>query len=81
MGRFDLIGNAAHFIRAGFANTISVDELLQLETGHLKFVPLKPTLSLTAVIVWKKYRLLSRSSTVFLKELRQCIDEASEKEP
>lgn len=78
VGRFDLIGNAAHFIRAGFANTISVDELLQLETGHLKFVPLKPTLSLTAVIVWKKYRLLSRSSTVFLKELRQCIDEASE---
>lgn len=78
VGRFDLISNASHFIRTGIANALGIDELLQLETGHLKFVPLKPTLSLTAVIVWKKYRLLSRSSTVFLKELRQCIDEASE---
>lgn len=71
VGRFDLISNASHFIRTGIANAIGIDELLQLDTGHLKFIPLKPALTFSAVIVWKKYRLLSKSSSVFLEELRK----------
>lgn len=71
VGRFDLIGNASHFIRTGIANAIGIDELLQLDTGHLKFIPLKPALTFSAVIVWKKYRLLSKSSSVFLNELQK----------
>lgn len=71
VGRFDLISNASHFIRAGIANALGIDELLQLDTGHLKFIPLKPAWTLSAVIVWKKYRLLSKSSSVFLEELRK----------
>lgn len=71
VGHFDLIGNASHFIRTGAANAFGIDELLQLDTGHLKFIPLKPALTFSAVIVWKKYRLLSKSSSVFLEELRK----------
>ena len=71
VGHFDLISNASHFIRTGIANAIGIDELLQLDTGHLKFIPLKPALTFSAVIVWKKYRLLSKSSSVFLEELRK----------
>lgn len=71
VGRFDLISNASHFIRTGIANAIGIDELLQLDTGHLKFIPLKPALTFSAVIVWKKYRLLSKSSSVFLNELQK----------
>ena len=71
VGRFDLISNASHFIRTGTANAFGIDELLQLDTGHLKFIPLKPALTFSAVIVWKKYRLLSKSSNVFLEELRK----------
>lgn len=71
VGHFDLIGNASHFIRTGIANAIGIDELLQLDTGHLKFIPLKPALTFSAVIVWKKYRLLSKSSSVFLNELQK----------
>lgn len=71
VGRFDLISNASHFIRAGIANALGIDELLQLDTGHLKFIPLKPAWTLSAVIVWKKYRLLSKSSSVFLNELQK----------
>lgn len=71
VGRFDLISNASHFIRTGIANAIGIDELLQLDTGHLKFITLKPALTFSAVIVWKKYRLLSKSSSVFLEELRK----------
>lgn len=71
VGHFDLISNASHFIRTGTANAFGIDELLQLDTGHLKFIPLKPALTFSAVIVWKKYRLLSKSSSVFLEELRK----------
>ena len=49
------------------------DELLQLDTGHLKFIPFEPALTLTSVVVWKKYRLLSKSSSVFLDELRKHV--------
>ena len=79
VGKFDLISNASHFIRAGIANAIGIDELLQLDTGHLKFIPLEPALTLSAVIVWKKYRLLTRSSSVFLEELKQRVDGESSK--
>ena len=71
VGRFDLISNASHFIRTGIANALGIDALLQLDTGPLKFLPLKPALTFSAVIVWKKYRLLSKSSSVFLEELRK----------
>ena len=33
------IGIVSHFIRTGVGNAISIDGLLQLETGHLKFLP------------------------------------------
>lgn len=72
VGRFDLIGNVSHFIRTGIGNAIGIDELLQLETGHLKFIPFEPALTTTAV-VWKKYRLLSKSSEAFLKELQKRV--------
>ena len=74
VGKFDLISNVSHFIRTGIANAIGIDELLQLDTGHLKFIPLEPALTLSAVIVWKKYRLLSKSSSVFLEELKQRVN-------
>ncbi len=79
VGKFDLISNASHFIRTGIANAIGIDELLQLDTGHLKFIPLEPALTLSAVIVWKKYRLLSKSSSVFLQEIQQRVDGESSK--
>ena len=77
VGRFDLISNASHFIRTGIANALGIDELLQLDTGHLKFIPLQPAMTLSAVIVWKKYRLLSKSSSVFLEELKKRVEHAT----
>ena len=52
---------------------LGFDELLQLDTGYLKFISLKPALTLSSVIVWKKYRLLSKSSSVFLEELQKRV--------
>lgn len=72
-GRFDLISNVSHFIRAGVGNAIGIDELLQLETSHLKFIPFEPAMTTSAVVVWKKYRLLSKSSEAFLKALKRRV--------
>lgn len=47
----------------------------RLDTGHLKFIPFEPALTTTAVVVWKKYRLLSKSSEDFLQELKKRVQQ------
>lgn len=72
-GRFDLIGNASLLVRTGTINVFGINNLLQLETPELKFIPLDPPLTTSSVVAWKKYRLLSHSSQVFLERLKEKI--------
>lgn len=72
-GRFDLIGNASLLVRTGTINVLGINNLLQLETPELKFIPLDPPLTTSSVVAWKKYRLLSHSSQVFLERLKEKI--------
>lgn len=70
VGRFDLIGNASHLVRAGAVCAVGIDHLLQLDdAGDLRFVPLDPPLSIASFLVWKKYRLRSRACEEFLRRL------------
>ncbi len=70
VGRFDLIGNASHLVRAGAVCAVGIDHLLQLDdAGNLRFVPLDPPLSIASFLVWKKYRLRSRACEEFLRRL------------
>ena len=69
VGRFDLLGNAAHLIRTGEACAMGIDHLLQLEQTDLRFVPLDPPMSIGSFLVWKKYRLRSRACEEFLSRL------------
>ena len=70
VGRFDLLGNAAHLVRTGEACAMGIDHLLQLETSGVRFVPLKPPLEIDSYLVWKKYRLRSRACEELLRRLR-----------
>ena len=76
-GRFDLIGNASLLVRTGQINALGLDNLLQIETQGLKFIPLDPPLSAGSLVAWKKFRLLSRSSQVFLDRLKQKLSDFS----
>lgn len=76
-GRFDLIGNASLLVRTGQVNALGLDHLLQIETQGLKFIPLDPPLSVGSLVAWKKFRLLSRSSQVFLDRLKQKLSDFS----
>ncbi len=70
VGRFDLIGNAAHLVRAGEACAMGIDHLLQLDASGLRFIPLDPPMEIGSYLVWKKYRLRSRACDGFLRRLR-----------
>lgn len=74
VGWADLIGNAAPLIRSGHANSLSVTVLDEFPRMDLKFIPLKPELTTTCVVIWKKYRLMSRACEVFLQRLKQNVE-------
>lgn len=69
---YDLIYNAAQFVKKGFGYVMALDKLINT-TGesNLCFRPLYPTLEAGLCIVWKKYQVFSRASNEFLRQL-QC---------
>jgi DNA-binding transcriptional LysR family regulator len=71
---YDLIYNAAQFVKKGFGYVIALDRLINT-TGdsNLCFKPLSPTLEAELCIVWKKYQVLSRASSAFLQQLKSLI--------
>ena len=68
---YDLIYNAAQFVKKGFGYVIALDRIINT-TGdsNLCFKPLFPTLEAELCIVWKKYQVLSRASSAFLQQLK-----------
>lgn len=68
---YNLIYNAAHFVKAGFGYAVTLDHLVNT-TGEseLCFRPLYPILKAELSIVWKKYQVFSRASKEFLRLLK-----------
>ena len=68
---YDLIYNAAQFAKQGFGYVIALDRLINTAgDSNLCFRPLSPTLKAELYVVWKKYQVLSRASSVFLQQLQ-----------
>ena len=61
------LGKVVFFTIAG------IDELFQLHTPDLAFVPLKPAVTFSCLVAWKKYQLLSPACEAFLKGLKEEI--------
>ncbi|WP_301830658.1 LysR family transcriptional regulator [uncultured Parolsenella sp.] len=70
VGSHDLIGNATWLIKAGGACATSIDHLFHLNDDSLRFIPLDPPVTIGSYVVWKKYRLRSRTCEEFLRRLR-----------
>lgn len=68
---YNLIYNAAHFVKTGFGYAITLDNLVNT-TGEseLCFRPLHPILKAELSIVWKKYQVFSKASKEFLRLLK-----------
>ena len=68
---YDLIYNAAQFVKKGFGYVIALDKLINTAgDSNLCFRPLTPVLEAELYIVWKKYQVLSRASSAFLQQLK-----------
>lgn len=65
--------NAAQLIRTGITSAIGIDELFQLQTPDLVFIPLEPAVTVSCLAAWKKYQLLSPTCEAFLKGLKEEI--------
>ncbi|MCC6107992.1 MAG: LysR family transcriptional regulator substrate-binding protein [Atopobium sp.] len=72
VARFDMIGNALMLVRDGLASAISIESVCP---GDLVFVPLEPTLTAGAHLIWKKFRLLSKTGEAFISEMRRVVAE------
>lgn len=70
VGSHDLIGNATWLIKAGGACATGIDHLFHLNDDSLRFIPLDPPVTIGSYVVWKKYRLRSRTCEEFLRRLR-----------
>ena len=72
---YDLVYNAAQFVKKGFGYVIALDKLINT-TGdsNLCFRPILPALHAELCIVWKKYQVLSRASNTFLKQLQKELE-------
>ena len=56
----------------GFANALCIDNLINtFKNSSLTFVPLDPPVTMSMVFVWKKFRVNSRASEIFLEEIRK----------
>lgn len=72
---YDLVYNAAQFVKKGFGYVIALDKLINATgNSNLCFKPLFPTLEAELCIVWKKYQVLSRASNTFLQQLQQELE-------
>jgi DNA-binding transcriptional LysR family regulator len=75
VGTYNLIFNAGLFVEAGVGYSLTLEGLSDVsETSGLRFVPLRPRLTMGGVIVWKKYRLPSHAAEVFLDELHADLE-------
>ncbi len=69
---YDLIYNAAQFVKKGFGYVITLDKLVSTDgDSSFCFRPLSPAMEAELHIVWKKYQILSRASGAFLKQLQK----------
>jgi DNA-binding transcriptional LysR family regulator len=71
VARYNLIYNAALMVECGLGNAICIDHLADTSPDSpLTFRPLFPEIKSRLVLVWKKYRLLSKPEQLFLEVLK-----------
>jgi DNA-binding transcriptional LysR family regulator len=71
IARYNLIYNASLMVECGLGNAICIDHLADTSADSpLTFRPFSPEIKSRLVLVWKKYRLLSKPEQLFLEVLK-----------
>jgi DNA-binding transcriptional LysR family regulator len=68
---FNLLYNASLMVESGLGYAVCINNLANTSAeSPLCFRPLCPEIQSRLVLVWKKYRLLSKAEQVFLERLK-----------
>ena len=57
--------NAAQLIRTGITSALGIDELFQLQTPDLVFIPLEPAVTISCLVAWKNTSSCRRRAKPF----------------
>jgi DNA-binding transcriptional LysR family regulator len=69
---YNLLYNASIMVESGLGYAICINNLANTsEESALCFRPLRPEIRSRLVLVWKKYRLLSKAEQIFLDRLKE----------
>lgn len=67
---YTLIFNASRMVAEGFGYVLCLDGLINTRGTNLCFKPLYPIHEIGLSLVWKKYQVFSRASTLFLNSVQ-----------
>ncbi len=75
IGTYNLIYNASLMVEEGIGYALCLDKLVNTTgNSNLCFRQLKPALTSSLVLVWKKYQVFSKATEKFLEELQNEIN-------
>lgn len=73
--KYDLIYNAAHFVKAGFGYAIALDKLINISEGcGLAFRPLAPRIGVGLYLVWGRYQVFTKAAQKFIEQVKQSFE-------
>lgn len=72
VGTYDLIYNASIFVEEGLGYALCLDKLIKTNNDNdLIFKPIFPEISSPLKIIWQQNQILSKTSEIFLNELKK----------
>lgn len=71
VGSYNLLYNASLLVKEGSTIAFCIDGIVNTKDSGLVFIPLKPALTSTISIIWKKKQIFSNAGSLFLKNLRE----------
>lgn len=75
----NLVFNASLMADEKIGYVMTLDKLINTADSNLKFVPLKPSLTIGMKFIWKRYQIHSRAVSLYLQELQNIVNEKSSK--
>ncbi|MDE5985549.1 MAG: LysR family transcriptional regulator [Eubacterium sp.] len=69
----NLVFNASLMADEKIGYVLTLDKLINTANSNLKFIPLKPSLTIGMKLIWKKYQIHSKAVELFLTELKKII--------
>ncbi|MFR3734097.1 MAG: hypothetical protein ACLTW7_15685 [Enterococcus sp.] len=69
VGSYNLLYNASLLVKEGAIVAFGIDGIINTKDSGLVFIPLKPALTSTISVIWKKKQVFSNAAALFLERL------------